>query len=320
MFTKPQKIKVNHIYTFNFNFHLMSLFQLETRQIFGKEAHRKLLFSEKKIDPSISPFIKYKFDILFTANNYSDLLNQLESLEISKEGFKAEYLVLDGDNTDYRERLNKLRDIGMRIEGLPNYKNPTIIYSICKTDDSWYFGILEKHNRDWYKHKNKPHSFSNSLSMDIAKSLVCIASKGDKSVPLLDGCCGVGTVMLEACIAGFTIEGCDISPNSTRYAAQNLSYYGYQATIHHKDIKDLLGTYDTVIIDLPYNLYSYSDDAITSNIIASAASISKRVIIVSITDISDVIHETNMRIIDFCTVEKKGKSTFKRSIWVCVKV
>ncbi len=305
------------IYTFNFNFHLTSLFELETRQIFGKETTDKVLFTDIKVDASISPFIKTRFDILFSCDDYSSLLQKVKAASLHKEGFKAEYLILPGDKTDYKERLNKLRDIGMRIEGFPDYKDPTIIYSICQTEESWYFGILEKHNTDWYKHKNKPHSFSNSLSMDLAKSLVCISSKGDKSVSILDGCCGVGTVMLEGCVAGFQIEGCDISKHSTHYTAQNLSHYGYQAAIHHCDIGELRNNYDTTIIDLPYNLYSYSDDTITLNIISSAAKISQRVVIVSISDIKEVIHQSNMKVIDYCEVKKKGKSTFKRNIWVC---
>ena len=33
---------------------------------------------------------------------------------------------MDGDTTEYAERLNKLRDIGYAIEGYPDYYKPTI--------------------------------------------------------------------------------------------------------------------------------------------------------------------------------------------------
>ncbi|MGB1037816.1 MAG: TRM11 family SAM-dependent methyltransferase [Bacteroidia bacterium] len=308
-----------YIYTFNFDFHLTELFELETRQIFGKEATSKMLFSNKEIDPSISPFIKSRLDIQFGESSYETLLIRIKKLEIKKEGFKAEYVVLHGDKTDYLERLNKLRDVGMRIEGYPDYEQPSIIYSICHYEGMWYFGILNKHDTSWYRHKSKPHSFSNSLGMDIAKSLVCIASKGEKTTKLIDTCCGVGTVMLEACIAGFDIEGCDISPNATKYTELNLSHYNYSATVHCSDINQLKGPYDTAIVDLPYNFYSYSDESITANITQSAAKLASRIVIVSTADIRLHLEKNKMKVIDYCTVVKKGKSTFSRSIWVCEK-
>lgn len=276
-----------------------------------------MLFSDKEVDPSISPFIKRRFDIHFSANTYEQLLDGVKQENIMIEGFKAEYTILGEDSTSYAERLNKLRDVGMRIQGIPNYLQPTRIYSICQYMGIWYFGTLAKHDTSWYKHKDKPHSFSNSLGMELAKSLVCIASEGNKDVSLLDGCCGVGTVMLEGCISDFQIEGCDISSHSTQYAAQNLTHYGYSARVHHCDINELDEQYEAAILDLPYNFYSYSDDAITANIIQSASRLAKKLVIVSLADIENVITQFSMKVTDFCTVEKKGKSKFQRNIWVC---
>ena len=139
----------------------------------------------------------------------------------------------------YSERLQKLRDIGYRIEGEPNYYSPTITYAICNYKNVWYFGILIKKNADWLKHKKKPYSFSTSIDMDIAKALVSIASKGEKTYQLLDACCGVGTVMLEACISGFKIDGCDINWKACKHARLNLAHYNYTAKVYCSDVKDL---------------------------------------------------------------------------------
>ena len=155
--------------------------------------------------------------------------------------------------------------------------------------------------------------------MDVAKSLVCNASQGNKSTTLLDACCGVGTVLLEACIAGFNIAGCDIDFNATKYTKQNLTYYNYTADVHYSDIKDHNTQYDAAIIDLPYNLYSYSSDAIMANIIASTAKLTNRVVIVSISDIKAEIQKSGLKVTDYCSIVKKGKSTFTRKIWICEK-
>ncbi len=309
----------SYIYSFNYDYHNSNLCKLESRQIFEKEEKNNMLFSNIKIDPSISPFIKNRFEIRSSYEGYSKLLKNIKRENIQMEGFKVEYLILDGDATGYRDRLEKLRDIGYSIEGESNYYTPSITYAICHHKGIWHFGVLIKHNTDWYKHKKKPCSFSSSINMDIAKTLVSIASQGNKTNQLLDACCGVGTVMLEACIAGFNIEGCDINWKACKSTRENLGHYNYTAKVYRSDIKDLDKKYDAAIIDLPYNLYTYSNDAIILNIIESAAKLAPRIVIVSNSDVESLIKQSGLKISDCCSVEKKGKSKFSRNIWVCEK-
>ena len=308
-----------YIYSFNYDYHHAELCKLESRHIFNEAVLNKFLFSNIKVDPSISSFIKNRFEISISEDSYSRLLDKLKEENICCQGFKAEYMLLEEDPTEYTERLKKLKDIGILIEGKPDVQNPSIIYSICNSNDIWHFGVLVKRNTDWRKHKNKPYSFSNSLCIHIAKTLVSLASKGNRTTKLLDACCGVGTVMLEACYAGLSIEGCDINLKSIKHTKQNLEHYKYTSRVYCMDVKDLTQKYDAAIIDLPYNLYSYSDDVITSNIIESTVKLSSRIVIVSKSDIEAVIKKSGLKIIDFCTVEKRGRSMFTRSIWVCEK-
>ena len=309
-----------YLYSFNYDYHNSALCKLESRQLFDKEEKNKILFSDRSIDPSITPFIKNRVELISYATNYQELLIKIKSKKITVEDFNVEYLSLRGDLTGYTERREKSKDIGYSIEGQPNFKRPSITYAICKNNNIYYFGVLLKHDIDWHKHKHKPCSFSNSINMDIAKSLVCIATKGDTSKDILDSCCGVGTIILEGCISGFNIEGCDINPKSCKHKEKNLNYYGYTSTIYCTDIKSIAKKYNTAIIDLPYNLYSYSNELITANIIHSTVKLTNRVIIVSITDIRNLINETGLQVIDSCSVQKRGKSKFSRKIWVCEKV
>lgn len=309
-----------YVYSFNYDYHNESLCKLESRQLFKEEVEEKILFSNLKIDPSISAFIKCRFEILLDSENYSDLIDKIKNLNICNEGFKAEYLILNGDESDYDTRRAKLKDIGYSITGEPDFENPTIIYSICKHKNSWYFGVLFKHDFTWREHKKKPYSFSNSIGMDIGKTLVSIATEGNKNRKLLDACCGVGTILLEACIAGIQIEGCDIDSKRIDFTNKNLIHYGYKAKTNCCDIKDLNKTFDAAIIDLPYNLYSYSDDSITTKIIDSVSKLAKRIVIVSTSDISSKILDSGLKTTDSCIVEKRGKSKFYRKVWVCETV
>ena len=308
-----------YLYSFNYDIHNSNLSKLVSRQIFKEEEKDKVLLSNKRVDLLISPFIKNRIEIIAVSENYSELIHKIKAEKIKIEAFNVEYVIIEGDSTEFSKRKEKLKKIGFSIEGNPNFKSPKITYSICFYNNTWYFGVLSKHNVNWYKHKKKPHSFSNSIGMDIAKTLVSIASKENKSNKLLDVCCGVGTIMLEACASGFSIDGCDINPKRCEQTNKNLDFYGYSSSVYSSDIKDLNKKYDAAIIDLPYNMYSYSTDLTTANIIESTAKLANRVIIVSIADIESIIKKAGLVIQDYGTAEKRGKSGFVRNIWVCVK-
>ncbi|MFA9393048.1 MAG: TRM11 family methyltransferase [Prolixibacteraceae bacterium] len=311
---------LNHsIYSFNYNDNESDLCKLESKSIFNQEEQNKLLFSQLKADPSSSAFIKKRLDIVLFSEDYATLIKAIKKEKLCIEGFKVEYLVLHGDTTEYAERLKKLRDIGYSIEGDSDYYKPTITYALCHYKGVWYFGVLFKNSFDWHKHKNKPHSFSNSISSTIAKALVNIAAQDNQKATLLDACCGAGTIMLEACFAGNNIEGCDINWKMCKHARENLAYFNYTANIYRSDIKDISLSYDAAIIDLPYNLYSSADDTQILHIIQSTAEITNRLIIVSTSDITSFISKAGLSLSDYCDVSKRGKAIFTRKIWVCEK-
>lgn len=308
-----------YIYTFAYHTIESELCKLESRYVFSKEEKDRLLFSDIKVEPSSSAFINKRLDVISSSEDYTTLIDDIKKEKICAEGFKVEYLVFDGDKTEYTERLSKLKDIGFSIDGTPDYHNPQKTYTLCLYEGVWYFSTLIKNNFSWQNHKQKPKSYSNSITMSIAKVLVNIASKGNKDKVLLDACCGVGTIMLEACFAGQQIEGCEINLKICKDARENLSHFDYTANVFHSDIKDISKSYEAAIIDLPYNLFSFSTDEEVLHIIESTAKITERMVIVSTSDITNLIHNTGFQIKDYCTIGKKGNRQFTRKIWVCEK-
>lgn len=309
-----------YLYSFNYDHFELELCKLESKYVFNEEDKNKLLFSDIKVAPSSSAFIKNRLDIISSSEDYSLLIDKIKGEKICIEGFKVEYFVFEGDTTEYAERLSKLKDIGYSIEGYPDYYNPTKTYALCFHDGVWYFGDLIKNKFAWQKHKEKPWSYSNSISMNIAKALVNIAAKANKEIKLLDACCGVGTIMLEACFAGYSIEGCDINPKVCKNARENLSHFNYTAEVHHCDLKDLGKKYEAAIIDLPYNLFSIATDQDLSNLIESATEITNRLVIVSGSDITEHISNAGFKLLDQCSAGKRGKKYFSRQVWVCEKI
>ncbi|MGQ1909230.1 TRM11 family SAM-dependent methyltransferase [Marinifilum sp. RC60d5] len=308
-----------HIYFFSYDHTESELCKLESKYIFGKEENNKLLFSDLKVEPSNSAFIKKRLDVISFSKDYSNLISEIKKENIHINGFKVEYLVVDGDPTEYGDRLGKLKDVGYSIEGDPDYYNPKVTYAICYYEGIWFFGSLIKNNYEWKKHKKKPCSYSNSINIKVAKALVNIAIKDNKNSILLDACCGVGTIMLEACFAGYKIEGCEINWKICRDARENLSYFNYSTNVYRSDIKDINESYDAAIIDLPYNLYSCASDEDILHIVRYTAMLTDRLVIVSTSDITNLIHNVGLNLLDYCVVSKSGKRNFTRKIWVCEK-
>ncbi|NPD46895.1 TRM11 family methyltransferase [Lentimicrobium sp. S6] len=306
-----------YLYSYNYDRSESDLCKLESRHLFNEDEKNKLLFSDIKIEPSNSAFIKRRIDIISSSDDYDTLILKAKKEKIRIDSFKAEYVVLHGDKTEYQERLSKLKDIGFCIDGAPDYYNPYITYALAYYEGIWYFGVLIKNNFKWHQHNDKPYSYSNSLGLHTAKSLVNIASKGNKEITLLDACCGAGTIILEACFAGYHIEGCDINPKIFHHAGKNISHFNYTANIYCSDIKDISKKYDAAIIDLPYNMYSRATDDELFNIIDSTAKITNRMVILSTEDITNLISKARLKIVDHGSVSKIGKAHFVRNIWVC---
>lgn len=309
----------SYIYSFRYDTFESELCKLETKNIFNISEKRKQLISDIKVEPSCSAFIKRRLDVLSSSKEYPTLIDKIKKEKICVEGFKVEYFVLDGDKTTYANRLEKLKDIGYSIEGEPDYYNPTITYGLCNYNGTWHFGVLIKNNQEWLAHNKKPYSYSNSISINIAKALVNIAVGNNKDKKIVDACCGAGTIMLEACFAGNNIEGCDINWKMCKSARKNLAHFNYTANIVCSDIKDLDTKYDVAIIDLPYNLLSSATDNDIIHIIQSASEITERLVIISTLDITNIIKSVGFNITDCCTVAKSGKTSFSRKIWVCIK-
>ena len=308
-----------HIYSFSYHNTESDLCKLESKYLFHEEEKNKFLFSDIKVAPSSSAFVKSRLDVISFSDNYPTLIEKIKSENICVEDFKVEYLVFDNDKTEYRERLKKLKDVGFSIEGIPDYYNPIQTFAICLHEGRWYFGVLIKDDFTWHKHRQKPHSYSNSISASVAKVLINISAKGDKNAEILDACCGVGTIILEACFSEISIEGCDINKKIAQNARENISHFDYSANVYHSDIKNISKRYQAVIIDLPYNLFSNVTDAEIINIIESSAEITDRIIIASIADITSLIHNAGFIISDYCSISKSGKRKFTRKIWVCDK-
>lgn len=303
-----------HIYFIKYPVFEEELCKLEMRCLFGKTPSEKYLFSDLYINISRSPFIKEMISVIYEEDSLEQILKNIIEDKLAYDDFKVCYVKLENGDIGYKERLNSLNKIGFVITGEPEMHNPKIILGITKICGKWIFGKYEKNDYEWHIHDKKPYSYSNSLGLRVARALVNIAVKNNLDCKLIDPCCGVGTVVIEALSMGINVVGCELNKSIAENAQRNLKFFGYENVVTNGDMNNIEKQYDISIIDLPYGLFTPTTIEEQTSLIKSARRISKKLVIVTFENMDKEISSAGFNIVDRSYV-CKGK--FKRYITIC---
>ncbi|MEG0440607.1 MAG: methyltransferase domain-containing protein, partial [Solibacillus sp.] len=212
------------------------------------------------------------------------------------------------------ERHQVEREIALTMQAEADLKNPEHIFAVVWNNNRWYFGHYIEGEAIWFKHQQKPEMYSTALSTRVARAVANIAVPDPKGVRAIDPCCGIGTVLVEALSMGINIVGQDINPLVVMGSRTNIAHFGLQGEVFKGDITQITESYDVAIIDMPYNLFTHITEDSQVAIIKAARRIAKRVVLVTIETIDDIVQEVGFEIIDRCIAKK---STFERQILVC---
>ena len=148
----------------------------------------------------------------------------------------------------------------------------------------------------------------------MARALVNIAVPELTGVKVIDPCCGIGTVLVEALSMGVNITGSDYNPLVMKGIRNNLTHFGLSGPVFLRDIRDITEMYDVAIIDMPYNLCSVVSDKEKFEMLRCARRLVKKMVVVTTEDIDGILNEVGFEIADRCEATK-GK--FIRQIIVC---
>jgi tRNA G10 N-methylase Trm11 len=311
---KSHENNKEYIYFIKYPVFEEELCKLEMKSIFDKIPSEKYLFSNSYINISRSPFIKEMISIIYKEDSLEQILNNIIEDKLAYDDFKVCYIKLENGDIEYKERLNSLNKIGFVITGEPEMHNPKITLGITKVYGKWIFGKYEKNDYKWHIHDKKPYSYSNSLSLRVARALVNISVKNNLECKMIDPCCGVGTVVIEALSMGINTVGYELNKSIAENAQRNLEFFGYENVITHGDMNSIKEEYDVSIIDLPYGVFTPTTIEEQTSIIKSARRISRKLVIVTFENMDKVIIAAGFNIVDRSYV-CKGK--FKRYITIC---
>ncbi|MFD1206903.1 TRM11 family SAM-dependent methyltransferase [Sporosarcina contaminans] len=294
------------------------LCKLEMRSFFGYDSDSNVLISKTAIDPSRSPFMKERLEVLITCNSFEELMSEAERF-VSHKTFRVTCLntidLGDTEKIGHNKRRKMEKAIGEKITGEADLDHPETHYGFVLLDGVYYFGSVEESVPYWRFHQQKPHMYSTALSTRVARAVANIAVPHPEGVKAIDPCCGIGTVLVEARSMGIDIVGRDINPLVCIGSRKNLSHFGLDCEVVKGPISEVTDTYDAAIIDMPYNLFTHITAEGQLGILKDARRITEKLVVVTIETIDDMIEQAGFNIVDRC-VARKG--TFERQVIVCL--
>lgn len=294
------------------------LCRMEMRSFFGIDTPSNVLISTVEINPSRSPFMNERLEVLYEADLFEQITTQVEQIDLGESTFKVVCLntteLGPTDKIGHAERRKLERQIGLGINGEPNLDSPETIFGVVTIDGKWYFGKLMISENIWFHHQQKPHMYSTALSTRVARAVANIAVPHPEGIQAIDPCCGIGTVLVEALSMGINIVGRDINRRVVLGSQKNIAHFGLTGHVAVGPIAEVTDNYDVTIIDMPYNLFTHITAEEQLDIIKEARRFTKKIVIITIDTIDHMIEEAGFHIIDRC-VARKGN--FARQVLIC---
>lgn len=306
------------IYTYACSPDEVELCRMEKRALFGVDSADNILKTDVEIDPSRSPFIKERIDVLYEGDSIAELVSQVGEIQLSGVTFKVIFVKINdldkAEKIEYRVRREMEYDLGMAINGTADVHNPQREFGFVTLGGRWYFGTYLKSEPIWFRHMKKPREYSTALSTRLARAVANIAVPRPEGIQAIDPCCGIGTVLVEALNMGIDIVGRDINPLVVDGSRENIAYFGLKGEVILGPIADVTEKYDVAIIDMPYNLYTHATPNDQFMILKHARSFTDKVVVLTIDTIDEMVKEAGFEIKDRC-IAKKG--VFSRQVLVC---
>lgn len=288
------------------------LCMLEKKRLFDVISSENVFFTDKYIDVDRSPFVKFCIRDIILENSLESLIEYIKKNKVAYDDFKIKYIDIDG-TVEFNRRHEIEGIIGYEIEGLARVDSPSVIVGVTQVKGEWIMGEYLKNNSLWYKHMLRPQEYCNALTTRVSRAVVNIATGNSIQKNIIDPCCGVGTVVMEALSMGLNIVGSDINEKIVQGAVRNLDYFNYPEVITLRSIHDINEHFDIAIIDLPYGIMSITNRLSQLEIIKSAKRIGDTLALIGVEDIEEDLGELGFHIIEKCTIAK-GK--FKRKLYI----
>ncbi|WP_025679068.1 TRM11 family SAM-dependent methyltransferase [Paenibacillus massiliensis] len=309
-----------YLYVYTCHITERELCQLELDSLFGQPPqHDHLYMANRRIEPGQSAFIRLRLEVLACSSEWEDICEYARQLGLPEgETFKVHCLKESDMPLDYSERRHLERQLGMLIQGSARMKNPDCTLGLTYVEGKWVLGICEESDRSWLERRHKPYNYSTGLPMVAVRALINIALPDAEGRTLIDPCCGMGNVLIEALHMGIRAQGGDMNPLAIQGARVNLKHYGYgEEYVTLGDMNHITARYDAAVLDMPYNLCSVQSVTEREDMLASLRRMTDRAIVISMESIKESLEQAGWMVMDTARLYKGEKSSMVRMIYVC---
>jgi 23S rRNA G2445 N2-methylase RlmL len=244
------------------------------------------------------------------ASTLEELMAEIGRQCYQIDRFKVMFLTKNRSGVPSLTVLARISDL---FAGYPDLRSPDVLFGVAALDEGWFFGpVLSQSENRWRQYGNKPHGYSSALPNRLARALINLTVEEGET--LVDPCCGVGTVLIEAADMGIDAAGFDINPKVVRAARENLVHFGFLPNVHALDAAHIKAKFDGAIVDLPYGKFIYHQLWEYDGLLARLRHIANRATVLYSCDITAHLGEFGLRVMDR-VVMPKGR--FQRHIHIC---
>ena len=273
---------------------------------------RGIALTEVEADVSRAAYIKLCIKVIICASDLSDLYDQLDRIGLSSEQFRVSVV-------KYPRRLplhsqQVMHQVGARIAGNPNLSTPNTVFLVVATEEEIWLGeVLSESTGSWNEHSQKAHLYSSSLPTRLARAMVNLAaSPGDR---MIDPCCGSGTILIEAASIGIKAVGCDINPKMAAASVENLRYFNLSSLVLIADARNIKGSFDAVVTDLPYGRNCPADEQLCYEILQNLRELAPKAAIVTSENMTDPLLQIGYDIKQVIAVPKAHLTRYIHIVW-----
>ncbi len=307
--------KKNNFYAVSYPVAEECICRMEINALFREEIDKKYFFSDIKIDPSRSPYIRHSLFIFCREGSLEGLVDYIHERKLAFHNFKFAHFAAEGDELGYADWITCVTRLGAAIDGEADMHSPSVLLGLAKIEGLWLFGEYARNDNEWRKHDGKPHKNSHSVGLILARALVNIAVQDAHGCTLVDPCCGIGTVVIEALSMAVDVKGYEINGSIAEKAKENLVFFGYRDVIRTGDMHEIKDFFDAAIVDMPYGLFTPVTRESQLDLIKTARRIARRLVLLTFEDMDDAITAAGFSIVDACTI---AKGHLTRYVRVCL--
>jgi 23S rRNA G2445 N2-methylase RlmL len=229
------------------------------------------------VDVGGAGYIRFCADLVAAGESFEELVENTARAQCEFPGFHVR-VWRTGGQVPYQDR-EIIIPLANSWGGHPNLDDPAVRLVVAAVPGRWRVGVLRSvWKRDWAG-ITRTVPYSAALSNQMARALVnLVAAPGDT---LLDPCCGIGTVVVQARRRGVRAVGVEIVKKLAGQAAEFVRAQAPGGLIVIGDSRHLRGCCDAAVLDLPYGRASRADAGLYQDLLANLAGSVERAVVVA---------------------------------------